>query len=127
MAGIKFEGANELKKALKDRANLADVKKVVRQNGRALQKRMQEKADFKGHIGWVKGQGKQKISPTGTTKRSIGLEITDGGLSAEVGPETEYSPYLEYGTRFMEAQPFVEPALNEQAREFEQDLKKIMR
>lgn len=115
MAKIKIEGLDKLEKRLKDNVTLNDVKKVVKHHGGQLQKRMQENADF------TKGY------QTGTTKRSIGLEITDGGLTAEVEPKTEYAPYLEYGTRFMEAQPFVQPSLDEQSREFLNDIRKIMR
>ena len=77
MAKIKVEGLEELKKKLKANATMDDVKRVVRQNGTELQRRMQGKADFK------------KGYQTGTTKRSIGLEIKDGGLTAESAPETE--------------------------------------
>ena len=115
MAKITVDGLEELEKRLKENVTLNDVRRVVRQNGSELQRRMQGKADFK--------MGYQ----TGTTKRSIGLEITDSGMTADVGPETEYSPYLEYGTRFMEAQPFVRPALEEQAVQFKSDLQKLVR
>lgn len=115
MPKIKFDGLDELEKKLKDNVTMNDVKRVVQQNGAELQRKMQSKADFK--------MGYQ----TGTTKRSIGLEIMDGGLTAEVAPETEYSPYLEYGTRFMEAQPFVRPALEEQAEQFKSDMRKLVK
>lgn len=115
MAHIKIDGLKELEKKLKANATLDDVKRVVKQNGSELQKKMQSKADFK------------KGYQTGTTKRSIGLEIKDSGLTAESGAETEYAPYLEYGTRFMEAQPFVRPALDEQAQQFKKDLQKLVR
>lgn len=115
MAKIKIDGLDELEKKLKANVTLNDVKRVVKENGAELQKKMQNKADFK--------MGYQ----TGTTKRSIGLEIKDGGFTAESGPETEYSPYLEYGTRFMEAQPFVRPALEEQAEQFKSDMQKLVR
>ena len=115
MAKITVDGLEELEKRLKANATLNDVRRAVRQNGKALQKKMQGKADFK--------MGYQ----TGTTKRSIGLEITDSGMTADVGPETEYAPYLEYGTRFMEAQPFVRPALEEQSEQFKRDLQKLVR
>lgn len=115
MAKIKIEGLEELQKKLKANVTLNDVKRVVRQNGAELQKKMQSKADF------------DKGYQTGTTKRSIGLEIKDSELTAEVGPETEYSPYLEYGTRFMEAQPFVRPSLESQAGKFKNDMQKLVR
>lgn len=113
MAKIKVEGLDDLQKAIKDRLNLDDVKRVVKQNGSELQRKIQEKADFK--------MGYQ----TGETKRSVGLEIKDSGFTAESGPKTEYSPYLEFGTRFMDAQPFVKPAYEEQAKQFEADMKKL--
>lgn len=115
MAKITLKGDKEVMKRLKENATMSDVKKVVRKNGSELQTKMQENADF------TRGYA------TGTTKRSISLEVTDGGLTAEVGPSTEYSPYLEYGTRFMDAQPFIKPALNEQKKKFSNDLGKLMR
>lgn len=115
MPKVKIEGLDKLQKALKDNVTLDDVKRVVRHNGSGMQKKMQAKADF------TKGY------QTGTTKRSIGLEITDGGFAAEVEPTTEYSPYLEYGTRFMEAQPFVGPAYNEQKAKFKRDMERLTR
>ena len=79
------------------------------------EQKIQDNADFK------------KGYQTGETKRSVGLEITDGGMTAESGPTTEYSPYLEYGTRFMDAQPFVKPALDEQEAKFQADMKKLVK
>lgn len=115
MAKIKVEGLDDLQKAIKDRLNLDDVKRVVKQNGSELQRKIQANADFT--------QGYQ----TGTTKRSVGLEIKDNGFTAESGPKTEYAPYLEFGTRFMNAQPFIKPAYEEQKEQFEADMKKLTR
>lgn len=115
MPKIKIQGLDKLQKALKENKSLDDVKRVVEKNGSGLQRKMQANADFT--------RGYQ----TGTTKRSIGLEIKDSGFTAEVGPETEYSPYLEYGTRFMDAQPFVKPAYEEQAQKFKSDMSKLVR
>lgn len=115
MAKITVDGLDKLKKALKEKVTLDDVKKVVRKNGQELHEKIQRNADFK--------MGYQ----TGTTKRSVGLEIKDSGMTAESGPETEYSPYLEYGTRFMDAQPFVRPAHDEQKQKFKSDMQKLVR
>lgn len=127
MPKFTVQGLDTLQKVLKDNVMLDDLKKVVRHNGAELQRKIQKNADFKGHIGWKKGEGKALIKPTGTTKRSVGLEIRDGGLTADAGPETEYSPYVEYGTRFMDAQPFVRPAYEEQKEKFKNDLDKLVR
>ena len=115
MPKIKIEGLDKLQKALKDNVTMDDVKRVVRQNGSQLQRKTEANADF------TKGY------QTGQTKRSIGLEIVDGGFAAEVEPTTDYSPYLEYGTRFMDAQPFVGPAYNEQVQKFKRDLDRLTR
>lgn len=115
MAKIKVTGLDKLEKKLKKNVTLDDVKKVVRENGKELQKGMQDKADFK--------QGYQ----TGTTKRSIGLEFSDGGMTAESGPTTEYAPYVNFGTRFMDAQPFVTDAFNGQKKKFESDMQKLVK
>ena len=66
----------------------------------------------------------------GTNIDEVGFivsEITDGGFTAESGPTTEYAEYLEYGTRFMDAQPFVAPSLEAQTREFQSDMQKLVR
>ena len=115
MPKITITGLDELQKKLKENVQMDDVKRVVRHNGQQLQTKMQSKADF------TRGYA------TGTTKRSIGLEFTDGGFTAEVEPGTEYSPYLEYGTRFMDAQPFVKPAHDEQKEKFKRDMQKLVR
>lgn len=115
MPKIQVKGLDKLQKKLKDNVTLDDVKRVVRHHGADLQDRMQDKADFK------------KGYQTGETKRSIDLEIKDDGFVADVGPGTDYSPYVEYGTRFMDAQPFVKPAYEEQKELFKRDLNRLMR
>lgn len=110
---IKIEGLEELQAKLKKNVQMDDVKTVVRHNGQEMTRKMINKADFK--CGYATGQ----------TKRSITLEIENGGFDATVGPETEYSPYVEYGTRFMEPQKFVSPAFNEQKEKFKNDMRKL--
>lgn len=115
MPNLKIEGLEELEKSLKQNVKLDDLKRVVRQNGSEMQQKIQRNADF------------DKGYQTGTTKRSIGLDFKDGGFTAEVEPTTEYSPYLEYGTRFMDAQPFVKPGYDEQAKQFKKDMQKLVK
>lgn len=115
MPKIKVEGLDDLQKALKKNVTMDDVKKVVRHNGQELQRGIQQNADF------TRGYA------TGQTKRSVDLEIKDGGLTADSGPTTEHAPYLEYGTRFMDAQPFVRPAYTEQKAKFKSDMQKLVR
>lgn len=122
MPKIKLEGVYELQKRLKENVQMDDVKRVVRHHGAKLQVLSQEKADFKGHF-----KGKKFVQPTGNLKRSIGLEFKDGGMTAEVEPKAEYAAYVEYGTRFMDAQPYMRPAWEEQKEKFKNDLDKLVR
>lgn len=115
MSGIKIVGLEALYKGLSKNMDLEPVRRVVKLNGAELQQKMQEGADFK------------KGYQTGTTKRSIKLKMRDGGMTAAVAPDTGYSPYLEYGTRFMESQPFVRPAFEVQAHIFKSDMDKLVR
>lgn len=113
MSGIEIKGIEKLQAKLKKNVQMDDVKRVVKTNGAQLKNKMVRNANF------VKGY------QTGTTKRHIFRNTKDSGLTVEVGPTTEYSPYLEFGTRFMEAQPFIRPALDEQKKEFVKDFKKL--
>ena len=127
MSEIKVNGLDQLNAKLRKNMNLNVVKTVVKKNGADLQKKAQRNAEFKGHYEWVKGKGLQFVNPTGELKRSIELSIKDGGLTAVVAPTTEYAEYVEYGTRFMESQPYMRPALGEQKQIFKKDLEKTMR
>ena len=62
---------------------------------------------------------------TGNLRGSITVDIN--GVEAEVGTNVEYAPFVEYGTRFMDAQPFVQPALEEQSAKFKSDMQKLVR
>lgn len=115
MAGIKVEGLEKLQKHLKEGVSMNLVKKAVNANGQELKEKIIRNADF------------EKGYQTGTTKRSIGLKFTDGGFTAESGPTTDYAEYLELGTRFMDAQPFVRPALEEQLSVFKKDMQKLVK
>lgn len=112
---IRFEGLTELQEKLINAKDPGAIKRVVRKNGAELQSKMQREAVF------VKGYSK------GETQQSISLQITDGGSTAKVSPGTDYSPYLEYGTRFMEAQPFVVPAFDAQKDIFHKDIEKLVK
>lgn len=62
----------------------------------------------------VEGAAKQACPvDTGRLRASITHQLgQDGeGLLADIGTDVEYAPYVEFGTRFMAAQPFLRPAL----------------
>lgn len=122
MSSIKITGIDKLQMKLKKNVQMSDVKKVVRKNGSELQKKAQKNAP----VGTPQSTGIPGYVG-GTLKRSIGLDITDGGMTAEVEPLAEYAAYVEYGTRYMNAQPYLKPAFNEQKEKFKQDMRKLVR
>lgn len=109
---VTFSGDQELINALEKMARTEVYKEVVKKNGAALQRTAQRKAVFK------------KGYSTGATKRSIKLDLASNGLRAVVKANTDYSGYLEVGTRKMEAQPFMQPAFNEIQPKFIDDLRR---
>ena len=115
MATIKINGLEELQAKLKKNVTMDDIKTIVQHNGEQLDNDMKRQT----HASFVKGYS------TGDTARSIYLTMADGGLTAKVGATTNYSQYVEWGTRFMAAEPFVKPAFLRQKTKFISDLKKV--
>ena len=122
MPKIKLEGMEKLQVKLKKNVQMSDVKRVVRKNGSELQKKAQKNAP----VGTPQSTGIPGYVG-GTLKRSIGLDITDGGMTAEVEPTAEYAAYVEYGTRYMNAQPYMRPSYTAQKEMFKSYLKKLTR
>ena len=55
------------------------------------------------------------------------MSISDGGMTATVAPHTEYFPYVEYGTRFMEAEPTLSPAFQKIKQQFYKDVMDLVK
>ena len=64
---------------------------------------------------------------TGFLKRSIMLTMKDNGLTGVVEPTANYASYVEYGTRFMAAQPYVRPNYDAQSKQIIQDMQKFVK
>jgi HK97 gp10 family phage protein len=114
---VKFSGLNELRVTIKKSMNLSDVKNVVSKNGAELSEKMQRKTTS----AFTKGYSQ------GNTARSIKPLVVDNGMTVEVEPKMNYDPYVEYGTRFMEAEPFVNPAFEKQAPVFIKDIEDLIK
>lgn len=109
--GVKLIGFEKLETKLTKNMDLSKVKATVKKNGAQLQKKAQKEAPIdSGHLHDV-----------------IFLEITDGGMTAEVESTAEYAGYQEYGTRFMKGKPHIRPAFDEQKGKFKSDLGKLVR
>ena len=120
--GVKLIGFEKLEAKLTKNMDLSAVKSAVKKNGSEMQKKAQKNAP----VGTPQSTGIPGYVG-GTLKRSIGLEITDGGMTAEVESTAEYAAYQEYGTRFMKGKPHIRPAFDEQKGKFKSDLGKLVR
>lgn len=108
---ISIKGINELQTKLTRNASLNEVKNIVKVNGAELNANAARKAPV----------------DTGFLRRSIVFEIANLGLSARSVALAEYAPYLEWGTRFMSAQPFMGPAFRQQSKKFKSDLTRLVK
>jgi len=111
MSNMRITGTDALIKGLKKSANLNDIKNIVKMNGAELQKNAQRKASV----------------DTGFMKRSIVLTFEDGGMTAKIVSMAEYSAYVNYGTRFQIANPFMTNSFNVQKPIFLSDLSKVLK
>lgn len=66
---------------------------------------------------------------TGLLKKSITHRVVDTprGGDAEIGTDVEYAPFQEFGTVKNAPQPFLTPALNEEAPRVEAILRRAMK
>ena len=112
---IKIDGLEEFQRTLKKNVTMDDVKRIVKTNGDRLIRYMKEQTTH----AYVKGYS------TGDTAGSINTEVRDGGLTVAVGATMNYDPYVEYGTRYMSAEPILDPSLERVRPQFLGDLEKI--
>lgn len=115
MVDVKIEGLQALISDLDARKySSKQVRNVVMKNGANLQEDAQKR--MTKTVAYVKGYSK------GTTRRSTTLSISDDGMTATVAPHSEYFPFVEYGTRFMEAEPTLNPAFQKIKQQFYKDV-----
>lgn len=86
------------------------------------------KKSLKHAIGQMQESAMRKVKvDTGHLKRSISSEINNGEevMQGIVGATADYAGYVEKGTRYMSAQPYLKPALNEVKPQFLADMERI--
>ena len=108
-AELEITGIAELQNAFIRKAKLESAKKVVSYHTNELNKKAKQKAPV----------------DTGFLQRSIVMESADDGMTGIVRAYAEYAGYVEWGTRFMSAQPYMFPAFNEVKYPFLKDLMRI--
>ena len=65
---------------------------------------------LKGSITWRTKQGGSQVRGPATGDDAVGTP--DDTISVNIGTNVDYAQHQEYGTRFMDAQPFLRPALH---------------
>lgn len=110
-AQLEYKGIDSLVAHLQTAAKMEVVKAVIKSNTAEMNEKMQRGAPV----------------DTGYLRRSINMKLIDGGYAGVVGPTANYAPYLEYGTRYMSARPFVRPAFNYQKVKFMAEMKALVR
>ncbi|MBA2458727.1 MAG: hypothetical protein H0V43_07205 [Gemmatimonadales bacterium] len=98
----------------------ANIRSVVKSSGFRVQSRQKQLARVR----------------TGFTRKAVKLRFTPDKLVYESGVSEEdytaaglefYAPYLEWGTRFMDAHPFIFPPKAEEAPVFRRELNRAVR
>lgn len=105
---FKLKGLDKLEKRLKKAQNMEPTKQAVKEAG--------AKAYFYAN----------RNTPVDTRflQRSEGLNIIDGGMTAEIYYSAQYGPYVEYGTRYMYGRYFLRRGIQQVKPEFFDKLKK---
>lgn len=120
LVDVKIEGLQALISDLDARKYSGkQIRNVVMKNGANLQEDAQKR--MTKTVAYVKGYSK------GTTRRSTTLSISDDGMTATVAPHSEYFSYVEYGTRYMEAEPTLNPAFQKIKQQFYKDVMDLVK
>ena len=61
----------------------------------------------------------------GDTARSTRASFEDGGLTGIVEPQTSYAAYVQFGTRFIDAEPFMTRPFMQAVTEFQEHIKEM--
>ena len=64
--------------------------------------------------------------PAGASAIGRGMMQADN-MEWQIGPSTEYSPFIEFGTRYMRARPFMVPALEDERPRLIEALTQLMK
>ena len=116
---IDMRGLSQLEKKLLKGVSKEKISQVVRLNTAELTQKAKDRAPV----------STEKTNPGGAhgqLKRSIIPSVGSGGLVGKVNATVDYAEYVEMGTRFMAAQPYMKPAFDQQKEIFLKDMKKLI-
>lgn len=116
---IDMRGLNQLQKKLLKGVSKDKISQVVRLNTAEVTQKAKERVPV----------STEKTNPGGAhgqLKRSIIPSMSSGGMVGKVNTTVDYAEYVEMGTRFMAAQPYMKPAFDQQKEVFLDDMKKLI-
>lgn len=114
---VKIEGLDKLQKKLVKMQKMSEVKKTVAEFATGAVSDLQRQT----YVSFIKGYS------TGWTREHADKSIEDSGFTAVIGVrDTNYAKYVEFGTRYMEAEPFMQPMIDRQSREFKRRLERLV-
>ena len=116
-ARIKITGTQKLKAALLDDAQAKAIREVVYDTAYGMQRVAMQKAPTVYNKGYS----------TGATQQNIKVSIRNNELTGIVGMSQDYNPFTEYGTRFMAAEPVLQPVFNDSKDKFIADIKRLIK
>ncbi|MEB8400913.1 HK97 gp10 family phage protein [Enterococcus casseliflavus] len=108
--GFQVKGLQALDQKLARNMQMKEVRQIVRTNGAEMNETAQRKAPV----------------DTSFLRRSITFSMLDNGFSAMSLAGADYGGYVEWGTRFMAAQPYMKPAYIAQKAKFLADMKRLV-
>lgn len=111
MYSLEFKGVTELQRTIATAQKLDDVKKLIRQHTANM-------ARITSRLAPVK---------TGFMKRSLVTSIVDGGLTGIAEFYAEYTPYQEWGTRWMPGKFFLKRGFETASNEFISDMQRLVK
>ena len=90
-------------------------------------RRLEDVLLLAGHNVERRAKGKVPVK-TGATRSSIHVDNRKlKELEVSIGPSTFYAPYLEFGTRYMAARPFMVPSLEEERLPFTRAAEQVLK
>lgn len=120
---MRFSGSNELADALLTKAKGEAVRQIVKKDMALLNKTTKDimtavyiHKDKKGHP-YSKGENARKTQFT----------ISSDGFSGTQTTDTGHIVHVEYGTRYMAAEPAIRPAFERTKQIFKSDLEKLVK
>lgn len=107
---FKLEGVADLEKALDSEKKIKAADMAVKKNAAKMQQDAMREVPVK----------------TGYLKASIGAGMTVSHMYAKLEPFAHYAAYVELGTRFMDAHPYLRPAWLNASQQLVDDLHRII-